>query len=878
MVNLQQILEWIQSIFKLSSQVQPIIRQIKDSVKIKTINGIEFIETPQTPSQIIQDLNKILVENGVTPIDESKFKLTNIDPEEIAKLLENDFTEQELAEAISTPQVAEQPDEITNVDLDLADVCAPVPVVDDQEFNENEVVEVACEIPQPEVQTPVPIGQIPNTEPVISFDENDPPVADATDENIDEVVKRMSDGNSSDIFDKNGPDCFKKMQEISTSIQKDIEKYNKVKESLQEIQLDYYYQSILYAYYNSFKEGYGELNSLREKGASDEIKTLIAKTGLNLDRDETQEKLEESILPFSSQFNINIDTGFLGLFQSAPTISIDREIELGGKIKEIPDALLSYIDSVDKKLDDASKKINDKVKLSEKELNDAFAKTIEEVKKYSFGFGVNEAVKENSVEKEFLEASESVEREYRPLEEKYLKLKKDEQEVEKKIENIQKEISEQLAKLNCKQIEVETDIEPGILPDFKNVSKGPTIFDYAWWVKFSALATIVNLVPVHWPVGLLIPTPSGIIKVPFPIIWIPLFVAASDKLISVLFIGQCGILPSPFVFFQHFLEVPIGSFESNNPYFIVAMRGPINIRSHKPLPPNSLPSFDLIFELLNAALDNYRKGINVDVAALLSDIKNQFDEIKASANRYTAISEKEVSDIIKNAKSQAGQIVQSAKESAEAIIKQTKDEGEAAINAIIERYGNTDISFPQINQIRSQIQEEIKRAEQQIEEARRQAKELILNSEKIAQDLRQRAQETLKGIIETGKQAYEQKIKEFEEIKEMAEETLKTLKEFINKIKIPAIDLSSIDLTALFESYKLSLGSLKALAADLSPKAIEFGFPKEISPQFSQLLPILDDDFPPWERLTLLNIPFVLFLWKWCQAGKKKGGFFENAF
>lgn len=878
MINLQQILEWILSIAKLSSQVQPIIRQIKDSVKIKTINGIEFIESYQAPEETLQELNKILVENGIPPIDESQFKLPTLDPDEIAQLLENDFTEDEYAKAISEPPATAVVNDITEVDLDLAEICEPVAIIDDQEFNENEVIEVACEIPVPDTQTPTPLGQIPLTEPTISFDENEPPVATATDDNIDEVTRRMGEGNSSDIFDKNGPECFKKMQEISASIQKDIENYNKVKESLQEIQLNFYYQSILYAYYNSFKEGYGELETLKKNGASDEIKVLLAEKALNLDRAETQKKLEESIFPFSSQFKVDIDTGFLGLFQSSPLVLVDRDIELAGKIKEIPDSLISYIDTVDKKLEDASKKINDKVKLSEKELEAAFTKTIEEVKKYSFGFGVNEAFKENSIDEEFLAFSNSVEEDYRPLEEKYLRLKREEQEAEKKIENIQKEISQQLAKLNCKQVEIETDIEPGGIPDFKNVSKGPTIFDYAWWVKFSALATIVNLVPVHWPVGLLIPTPSGIIKVPFPIIWIPLFVAASDKLISVLFIGQCGILPSPFVFFQHFLEVPIGSFESNNPYFIVAMRGPINIRSHKPLPPNSLPSFDLIFEILNAALDNYRKGINVDVAALLADIKNQFDEIKASANRYAAISEKEVSDILKNAKNQAGQLVQSAKDSAEALIKETRDQGEAAIKDILERYGNTDISFPQINQIRSQIQEEVKRAEQQIEEARKQAKDLIQNSERIAQGLRERAQETLKGIVESGEQAYRQKIEEFEQIKEIAEETLKTLKEFIDKIKIPAIDLSSIDLTALFESYKLSLGSLKALAADLSPKAIEFGFPKEISPQFSQLLPILDDDLPPWERLTLLNIPFVLFLWKWCQAGKKKGGFFENAF
>jgi len=46
---------------------------------------------------------------------------------------------------------------------------------------------------------------------------------------------------------------------------------------------------------------------------------------------------------------------------------------------------------------------------------------------------------------------------------------------------------------------------------------------------------------------------------------------------------------------------------------------------------------------------------------------------------------------------------------------------------------------------------------------------------------------------------------------------------------------------------------------------------------FRNAHPILNyDDIPPWERLTLDNFLFVLFLDEWCRQGKKTCGFFEN--
>lgn len=82
----------------------------------------------------------------------------------------------------------------------------------------------------------------------------------------------------------------------------------------------------------------------------------------------------------------------------------------------------------------------------------------------------------------------------------------------------------------------------------------PTKFCY--WIKFAAFATAVNILPLpgiggfrYWPIGLQIPNPTGITNIPLPIIWIPVAVIVLTAGIFVIFIGQCGICPSPFVLY-----------------------------------------------------------------------------------------------------------------------------------------------------------------------------------------------------------------------------------------------------------------------------------------------------------------------------------------
>ena len=895
MIDFFQIMAWFNSIFKLSSDVRPVIEQIRQGTKIKTIDGIQFIDFEQPSLANIQQLNKILQDNGVEEIDEQLFGASLIDIEQVLQRMQQDFTVDELAKAIEEPVAVEEVHEFRQIDLDLADICAPSQIEQTSEFSEKELLDAACEIPTPTREEVTEVKQAPVLTPKEDLQLEDVFIPEASDASFDQLLQEARNTVESDIFPKNGPDCIAKMRDIAKSVQDKVNKYSDIKRMVQEIQLDYYYQSIASSYYQSFLDAYGEVNRLkseletvkvqtdgkskaREQEIQKKLLTITKDYDFASNRSGVQEKLEEVIWSFSNQFDIEIDSGFLGLFQSSPIVKINKDkVPLTGKIKDIPDELVRYLDTVQKDGSDSASVITERAKKTEKDLEDSFLSTVASVRYYSFAFGLNQSIENESIEQEFNDLAEAYKLSSEEIIKKYLDLKEQEEKIQTEIDGINKQITSELANMDCKSKEVIAKVDAGKDLNFKNVSKNPTIFDYSWWLKFSSLATLVNLVPVHWPVGLLIPTPGGLIKVPFPIVWFPIFVAPTDKLIAVLLIGQCGILPCPYLFLQHFLPIPIGPFQSNNPYFAAAIGGPVNISNHEPLPPDSLPKFDLVLSALNSILDAFRNKKLIDINALLTEVQNQLEEVQNSAQRYLAVSQKNINAIIENAKSQALQSVTSAKNTAEAAIRQAKESGQRMIDDAKRRYEDANALAAATLTITRGVQENIDAATRMVNDARKFATEITLDAEEKARALQQQANETVKGIIENGKQVYEQKLQEIQQFEDQYNETVKTLRELIDRIQVPSIDLGLIDLSVLLTAYTLALGSLKALAADLSPKAIQFGFPTEISPQFSASLPIFMDELPPWERLSVLNIPLLFFLWKWCKSGKFVGGFLPES-
>lgn len=109
------------------------------------------------------------------------------------------------------------------------------------------------------------------------------------------------------------------------------------------------------------------------------------------------------------------------------------------------------------------------------------------------------------------------------------------------------------------------------------VGSNPDFTTMCYWKEFAKCATKLGLLPFpgdkmtnirklrYWPVGLIIPLPGKLVKIPMPHIWIPLAVAPSPIGTIVVFLAQCGIVPSPFVFI-------ISNTGSKN--FIVSLKGP----------------------------------------------------------------------------------------------------------------------------------------------------------------------------------------------------------------------------------------------------------------------------------------------------------------
>lgn len=890
MINFQQIIEWFNYISKLLKDLQPTVNEIKSNLKTKTIDGVQFVDFDQPTISNIQKLNQILKENGIKEIDEELLKPALLDMEQILQAMQNDFTQEELSKALEKPVIEEPIQDVTKAEIELADVCTPEQEEQTPNFEENELIDAACDPSLPVEKKPIPVQEIPVIPPSINLEIDNSPLPEAPDSAFDQIIESAKGAPDSDLFPKNGPDCIAKMKEITETVQEKTKAYIDIKNQIQEIQVNYYYETIVSTYYQSFIDGYGEVTrlnnekkdllKLNDQKSKDRLKEIQIKLlGIRKEfkfaesKSDVQERMEEIIWTFSNQFDIDIDSGFLGLFSGPPIIKINKDkVPISGKIKDIPDELISYIDKLDKQKPDASKEITSRAKKTEEDLEAAFIDTVAAVKYNSFAFGLNQFLDKESIEPEFQSAADSIKKSQEELEKKYLDLKEKEKKSQEEIDGINKYISEELGKINCKMTETPVTEEAGKNPNYKNVSKNPTIFEYNWWIRFCQIATIVNLVPVHWPVGLVIPSPAGLIKIPLPIIWVPVFIGPTDKLLAVLIIGQCGIIPCPYLFLLHFLPIPIGPFLSNNPYFALAIGGPTKISEHDPLPPSTVPSFDLVFAALNSILDSFRNGITADVNALLTEVKNQLEDVEKSALKYLADAEKNGQKILQNAKNQALQTLNSAKDTATAAIALAQEEGQRMIEDAKKRYKDANLISAVTLTITRGVQEKINEATRILEEARKTADELIKNAEEQVKGLKDRAQKTIDGIIETGKKAYEQKVQEIEQLKEQYDEIVKTLRDFIDKIKIPAINLELINLSVLLSSFTLALGALKALAADLSPKAIQFGFPTEISPSFSSLLPMLDDELPVWERLSFDNIPFLLFVWKWCKSGKYVGG------
>lgn len=149
-----------------------------------------------------------------------------------------------------------------------------------------------------------------------------------------------------------------------------------------------------------------------------------------------------------------------------------------------------------------------------------------------------------------------------------------------------------------------------------NSSKNtPAVTDLRYWKKYCLNATLVNLLPIYWPVGLLIPTPGGLVKIPLPIIWKPFAVIPTPFCVIVIGLAICGICPAPFVYLVNpGWPFPIGIVKPGESYFLTGIRGPAMINAK--IASKVLDAIPTIITPLVYKKDgvNQRKPIAIDAA------------------------------------------------------------------------------------------------------------------------------------------------------------------------------------------------------------------------------------------------------------------------
>ena len=105
---------------------------------------------------------------------------------------------------------------------------------------------------------------------------------------------------------------------------------------------------------------------------------------------------------------------------------------------------------------------------------------------------------------------------------------------------------------------IDNDSLDGIAAYLSPTGGDPKLPDYTklcYWLKFCELATIYNATSPYpdvmkptsmryWPVGIVIPTPAKLIKIPFPTVFLPLLVLSTKVGTFVLFLAQTGIFPA----------------------------------------------------------------------------------------------------------------------------------------------------------------------------------------------------------------------------------------------------------------------------------------------------------------------------------------------
>ena len=302
----------------------------------------------------------------------------------------------------------------------------------------------------------------------------------------------------------------------------------------------------------------------------DTSKTLNSKN-INITLNILRNELEQQ----SNFIRLNVDGSLNFQFKN--------EIPQDGNIFLYYNELNNYtsnISEADKKEEDSTSKIISKIEsFKQLYIEDIYNNFFERVDVISKEIALSDFLLSGGNISVYLSSISNI-NSYNDLLREWLNVKQEYNDLINEIESINSEIDNCLIELNsipCKQISKQntSNIDSGSklndyewnIPDL-NV---PSITDLLYWVRYCGIASIINLIPSYYPIGILVPNPSGITKIPMPIIWIPLAVFNSPIGIFVIVIGQCGTVPSPCIFHWN-PSTTNALINSNESKFIVGLR------------------------------------------------------------------------------------------------------------------------------------------------------------------------------------------------------------------------------------------------------------------------------------------------------------------
>jgi uncharacterized coiled-coil DUF342 family protein len=802
-------------------------------------------------------------------------------------------------------------------------------------------------------------------------------------------------------------DCVKIMKPIIEESQKKGERFGAIKTEIADIKQEANIGKVFLAFWNTVNQ---TLNDTKFKALNDLTKTLNEKekekedtpfyniikiNSLNSEIDEIRKKQSVLIRTYTNE-SVLIASEFLeaNLKKIVIELSIEIDIEFqeykspkflfdkskssqksDRRIQKIQDKLTNSIKKIDVSKPESIEEIKKLQTKSDKEYNDEISNAINRVQELALGWSINTLARGGSrldyVKKKVSENNSSLKSLYEPKAKKLDDLQKEEAEIQKYLDELNTTIKDRLKEQGCELPEINVPIdEAGEDVNFKGIpmdaSKSPNIFDIRWWRKFCTLATLVNLAPLYWPVGLILPTIPKPLFIPCPIIWQPLAVFNTPIALIVILIGQCGVLPSPFVFVLNTGPIPLGPLTPQSAWFPVAIRPMCKVKDN----PTSekLPGApEIMLPLANPAdvqkqIDALKKQIEENN----NKINQNTEQIKKLTNENIELAkkiqdlEKLISDEIERQKQNIQKlqdaVKQNEKESAE-LAKQTEDANksiEEANKAMEEAKAQVEKNTKAVKDAEEAAKksaEKVKEAAKKLKSANDKKNEAVKQYEDVSKQLElvkdnpilavplaakvaslaaqiSSIENDVSGAIADAKVANEEadkarnkvleanaELKKSNEKIKQAQAKIKSAQQKIQELTKAQQDLlksrgelntkisesgKNTDSQNSIESTKDKINSnnksiqklikdnanLLQTNAKLQAKIVELSTVLEVSktqktkieldPKITAMMPLYKDDLPTWERLSITNIPFLLFLTQWCGAGKNGGGFLRD--